>query len=71
MHVAEIKARIEMRGSSLTAIASELGVSVASVSLVIAGKSMSARTRKHIAKVAGIKESDIPRPHTRKQRSVA
>lgn len=54
MHPELIKAEIRMKGRTPAAIATELGISSATVSHVIYGRGVSARVRKHIAQITGI-----------------
>ncbi len=54
MHPELIKAEIRMKGSSPAVIATELGISKATVSHVIYGRGVSARVANRIAEITGL-----------------
>lgn len=53
LHPEQIKAAMRMKGITPTALADELGVSNATMSQVISGRSVSKRIRDRIAEVTG------------------
>jgi lambda repressor-like predicted transcriptional regulator len=59
MHPEEIKARLRMGGMTQARLADQLGVSRATVSMVISGASRSGRIQQAIADELGLAQGDI------------